>query len=169
MFIVPLLLLLLLPNSTPVQSCNPAVVSYVIRDEQGRVLSEAEVKTVEEQLPKQIGDAGVYTTEVSFADDGKNYYWPESVDFEKGKKQPALGFANAGTCTMRLTEVTLKYHQKKMRLLFNIDIRSRTQPDRRIVVDSLPFQEGTFVLDMSARGEDTHVIVPAEWWKKSDK
>ena len=167
MYIV-LLLILILPNSAPVQSCNPASVSYVIRDEQGRVLSEAEVKSFEAQLPKEIGDAGVYTTEVSLAGDGKSYYWPESVDWEKGKKQAALGFANAGTCTMHLTEVTLKYHEKKMRLIFKLDI-SRSQPDRRMVVDSLPFQDGTFALDMSARGSDTHQIVPAEWWKKLDK
>ncbi len=168
MFIVPLLLLLLLPNSGSLQSCNPASVSYMIRDEQGRVLSESEINSFEEQLPKQIGDATVYATKVSLADDGRSYYWPESVDFEKGKKQAALGFANAGTCTMHFTEVTLKYHEKKMRLVFNIDI-SRTQPDRRMVVDSLPFQEGTFVLDMSARGKDTELIVPAQWWKKLDK
>jgi len=168
MFIVPLLLILLLPNPAPLQSCNPASVSYMIRDEQGRVLSESEVKSVAEQLPKEIGDAGIWTTEVSLADDGKSYYWPESVDFEKGKKQAALGFANAKTCTMNLTEVTLKYHEKQMRLIFKLDI-SRTQPDRRMVVDSLPFQEGTFLLDMSARGNETHLIVPAEWWKKLAK
>jgi hypothetical protein len=138
----------------------------MIRDEQGRVLSEAELKTLAQQLPETIGDATLYATEVSLADDQKSYYWPESVDWSKGKKQPALGFANAGTCTMHLTEVTLEYHNKKMRLLFNLDI-SRTQRDRRMVVDSLPFQEGTFVLYMSGRGTDTNQIVPAEWWKKA--
>jgi hypothetical protein len=165
MFIVLFLMILTLPNLTHAQSCNPASVNYMIRDEQGRVLSDTELKTLEEQLPKAIGDANLYVTEVSLADDQKSYYWPESVDFDKGKKQPALGFANAGTCTMHLTEVTLKYHNLKMHLIFNIDI-DRTQPDRRMVIDSLPFQEGTFSLDMSGRGSDNHTIVPAQWWKK---
>ena len=169
MFTILLLVVLTLTGPTHAQSCNPASVSYIIRDEQGRVLSEAEIKRLADQLPKAIGDATLYPTEVSLADDQRSYYWPESVDFDKGKKLPALGFANAGTCTMHLTEVTLTYHQKKMRLIFNIDM-NRTQPDRRMVIDSLPFQEGSFAVDLSARGsDDSHQIVPAVWWKKLDK
>jgi hypothetical protein len=53
-----------------------------------------------------------------------------------------------------------------MRLIFNINIE-RSQPDRRPVVDSLTFQEGTFVLDLtSSPGKDDKVI-PATFWKKS--
>ena len=51
-----------------------------------------------------------------------------------------------------------------MRLIFKLDI-SRTQPDRRIVIDSLPFQEGSFVLDLSGwSGSDK--LIPATKWMK---
>src|SRR5215510_13769512 len=69
------------------QSCNPAVVNYIVRDERGKVLSVAELKSINDQLPKSIGDARIDVGEVSFADDGKSFYWPESVDWEKGKKR----------------------------------------------------------------------------------
>jgi len=147
------------------QSCNPAVVNYILRDEKGKVLTETEVKTVYEQLPKAIGDASLDVGQVSFADDRKTFYWPESVDWPKGNKQPALEFANAGTCTMHLTEVTLTYHGKRMRLVFDLDI-GRTQPDRRPVIDSLPFQEGSFALDLNGWSRDLNKQIPATRWQK---
>jgi hypothetical protein len=164
------LIFLILAPCAPVdpsraQSCNPAVVNYIVRDEGGKVLSVAELKSVYEQLPKSIGDARLDVGEVSFADDGKSFYWPESVDWEKGKKAPSLQFANAETCTMHLTEATLTYHNKRMRLIFNIDI-ARKQPDRRPVIDSPPFQEGIFELDLSGWSHGEDKVIPAERWKK---
>ena len=150
---------------TQAQYCNPAVVSYIFHDENGKLLSQTELKPVYEQLPKSIGDANTYLGEVSFAEDGKTYYWPESVDWEKGKKVAALQFINNKTCTIHLTEVTLFYHQKKMRLIFNIDI-DKTQSDRRPVIDSLPFQEGTFELDLSGMPREEDKTIPSERWKK---
>src|SRR5215510_5967582 len=44
-------------NLSRAQSCNPAVVNYIVRDEGGKVLSAAELKSIFEQLPKSIGDA----------------------------------------------------------------------------------------------------------------
>ena len=147
------------------QSCNPAVVNYILRDEKGKVLTETEIKTVYEQLPKAIGDAHLDSGQVSFAEDERTFYWPESVDWQKGRKQPALEFANAATCTMHLTEVTLTYHGKRMRLIFDINI-DRSQPDRRLVVDSLPFQEGTFRLDLNGWLGRQDKKIPGQRWKK---
>jgi hypothetical protein len=152
-------------NSTRAQSCNPAVVSYIVRDESGQVLSAAELKTVYEQLPQVIGTARTYVGEVSFKDDGKSYYWPESADWKRGRKVTSLGFANAENCAMLLTEVTLTYHNRKMRLIFNLDV-TRTQPDRRQVIDSLPFQTGTFKLDLSGWARSENEVTPAERWKR---
>lgn len=59
---------------THAQSCNPAVVSLIVRDERGNVLSEAELKSISEQLPDSIDDARVNIGEVSFAEDGKTFY-----------------------------------------------------------------------------------------------
>ncbi len=154
-----------IPAVARVQACNPAVVNYLVRDEEGRVLSETELKSVYERLPKTIGDAHLNAGQVSFAADKKTFYWPESVDWPKGNKQPALEFANAETCTMHLTEVTLIYHNRKMHLIFNLDI-ARAQPDRRPVIDSLPFQEGTFALDLNGWPSGRDELIPSERWKK---
>ena len=166
LFVVLLVLIAFVPAmSARAQSCNPAVVSYIVRDENGKVLDEAALKSVYEELPKSIGDARVYVGESSFADDGKTFYWPESADWPKGKKVVGLQFINAETCTMHLTEVTLTYHHKKMRLIFNLEI-TRAQSDRRPVIDSLPFQEGTFVLDLTGWSHDRDQMISAEKWKK---
>lgn len=170
MRIAPALLLLALAicasgSLAQPQSCNPAVVSYLVRDENGKLLNQAELKSIYEQLPKSIGDARTFMDEVSFAEDGKSFYWPESVEWPKGRKVPALEFVNSETCTMHFTEVTLLYHQKRMRLIFNIDI-ARSQSDRRPVVDSLPFQEGTFKLDMTGWTHEDDQMTPSTRWKK---
>src|SRR5262249_49664914 len=99
------------------------------------------------------------------AGDGKSFYWPESSDWKKGERVPALEFANAETCAMHLSEVTLTYHGRRMRLVFNIDI-TRAQPDRRPVIDSPPFQDGAFELDLSDWSHNRDQIIPAEKWKK---
>jgi hypothetical protein len=152
-------------NPAHAQYCNPAVVNYILRDENGKVLTDTETKTVYEQLPKAIGDARLYLGQVSFAEDERTFYWPESVDWQKGRKQPSLEFVNSETCTMQLTEVALVYHGKKMRLVFDIII-ARSQSDRRLVVDSLPFQEGTFALDLGGRPVARDQIIPSERWKR---
>lgn len=150
---------------TYAQYCNPAVVSYIVRDEKGKVLTETELKSVHEQLPKLIGDAQTHLGDISFADDGKSYYWRDSVDWPKGEKVPSLEFINNGTCTMHLSEAVLTYHNKNMRLIFNIEI-TREQHDRRPVIDSLPFQEGTFALDLNGWSHDANKVIPPERWKK---
>ena len=150
------------------QYCNPAVVSYLVHDENGKLLSQSELKAVQEQLPKSIGDADTFLGEISLAEDGKSFYRPESVNFDKGKKIPALEFINARTCTMHLSEVTLVYHEKRMRLIFNIDI-ARNQSNRRPVIDSLVFQEGRFELDKSGLPEADELIPSFRWKKVKDK
>jgi len=150
------------------QSCNPAVVSYLVHDESGKLLSESELKAVQEQLPKSIGDADTFLGEISLAEDGKSFYRPESVNFDKGKKMAALEFINAKTCTMHLSEVTLVYQKKRMRLIFNIDI-ARDQSNRRPVIDSLVFQEGTFEFDKSGLPEGDELVPSTSWKKVKDK
>ena len=164
-FTILLLISLTTVRSVEPQSCNPAVVSYVVRDEKGRVLNETDLQTIYAQLPKKIGDAWLEAGQVSVAENGEDFYWPESGDWSKGRKEPALEFANAATCTMRLSEITLIYRDRKMRLIFNIEI-DRTQPNRRPVVDSVPFQEGTFVLDLKNWASERDRIITASHWKK---
>jgi hypothetical protein len=66
---------------------------------------------------------------------------------------------------MKLGEVTLTFNGKSMQLIFNIAI-DRTQRDRRIVVDGLPFQVGTFELDLSGWTREPESMIPATRWKK---
>jgi hypothetical protein len=100
--------LLLLPlTSVSAQYCNPAVVDYIVRDQNGNVIGADELKTIHQQLPKTVGNADTAVGEVSFTSDGVTYYWPESVDWDKGKKVSTLEFANAGTCTLNLPRVDL--------------------------------------------------------------
>jgi hypothetical protein len=152
-------------GSTRAQYCNPAVVGYIVHDQDGKLLGATELRAICEQLPESIGDAHTDTGEVSFADDGRTFYWPESVDWDKGRKVPVLQFINSETCTLHLAEVTLVYHQERMRLIFNVDIE-RSQPDRRPVVDSPPFQEGTFELDLSGWTHEEHQMIPSSMWRK---
>jgi hypothetical protein len=152
-------------TSVNAQSCNPAVVDYIVRDEKGNVLSGEELKTLHQQLPETIGNAGPAVSEVSFTSDGVTYYWPESVDWDKGKKVSTLEFANAATCTLNLPRVDLEYHGMKMTMIFEISIE-RHQDDRRLVIDSLPFQSGTFVLDLSGWSHSRDKMIPATRWKK---
>jgi hypothetical protein len=164
-----LLLLLLIPSGvTYAQSCNPASVYYIVRDEKGVVLSKEDLQTMVDQLPKKIGDATVWATEVSFAPDKQTFYWPESVDFDKGTKVPALGLSNAATCTLHLTEVELKYKGRTMRLIFNIDI-ARYQKDRRQTIDSLKFQNGVFLLDLNKWPHHEEKLIPATYWKPAGR
>jgi hypothetical protein len=93
------------------------------------------------------------------------YYWPESVEWAKGRKVSALQFINNETCTMHLTEATLVYRQTRMRLIVNLDI-DRSHDDRRPVIDSPPFQEGTFELDLSGWPREGDQMIPSSRWKK---
>lgn len=158
--------LLFLPLTTvTAQFCNPAVVDYIVRDGKGTVLSGDELKTIHQQLPETIGNATTAVSEVSFKSDGVTYYWPESVDWETGKKVSALEFANASTCTLNLPRVELAYQGMKMTLIFEISIE-RKQDDRRMVIDSLPFQNGVFTLDLSGWSHSRDQMIPASRWKK---
>ena len=159
-------LFLLTSTTANAQSCNPAAVSYIVRDEKGSVVGGEELKTLHQQIPKVIGNADTSVGQVSFASDGVTFYRDESVDWDKGTKVAVLEFANAKTCTLDFPDVSLTYDGKKMRLIFNITI-DRQQHDRRPVIDSLPFQEGTFVLDLASWPRNEDKMIPATLWKKS--
>jgi len=61
---------------------------------------------------------------------------------------------------MHLQELTLTFHQKMMRLIFSLDLDQRAGI-RVLVVDSLPFQAGTFELDLPK----AETVLPARQWK----
>ena len=127
--LVILLGLLFLPlMSVSAQSCNPAAVNYIVRDEKGNALSGEELKSIHQQLPETIGNGKTAVSEVSFTSDGVTYYWPESVDWEKGKKVSSLEFANAATCTLNLPRVDLEYHAER---IYTPVLRSRLPSEEK--------------------------------------
>ena len=69
---------------------------------------------------------------------------------------------------MHLSEVTLVYHEKRMRLIFNIDI-ARNESNRRPVIDSLVFQEGNFELDKSGLPQGDELVPSFRWKNVKDK
>ena len=154
-------------NSALAQYCNPAVVSYLARDESGKLLSAAELKAIYERLPKTIGDAQIYIDEVSLAEKGRRFYREESSEWEKGEKLPALQFVNNRSCEMSLGKVTLTYNGKQMRLIFNLEImRAQPQSRRRWVIDSPPFQEGVFALNVEGWPKYENEVIPASNWQR---
>ena len=160
------LLLLLAATTANAQYCNPASVSLLLHNKDGTALTEAELKSIAGSLPKEIGDAKVWVGEASLAPDNKSFYWEESTEYANGKKVPALMFSNSSTCTMKLTEVTIDFGGRKMRLVFNIDI-ARSTEDRRPVIYAPNFQNSTFQLNLTGWSHDPNTIIPADRWKRS--
>jgi hypothetical protein len=158
--------LFLLPGIAAAQFCNPATVSYLVRDEKGKLLNSSDLKLLVEKLPQTVGNAKVDTGEVSFKDDMQHYYWSDSTEWSSGKKVAALEFVNASTCTMTLPDATLVYRGKKMRLIFDITIE-RKQDDRRIVIDAPSFRAGTYRLDLKGWSRDPETMIPAKSWKRN--
>ena len=168
MFKISLFVLLMMTAITAhAQYCNPAAVSYLVRDENGSLVQGSELNGIIEKLPKTIDESAVASDRVSFSDE-QHFYRQESADWDKGRKVEAIGIANASKCTLKLNELTLTYHGKRMHLVFNIDI-ARGENDRRLVIDSLPFDEGTYKLDLSAFTHERDQLIPALSWKKVAK
>ena len=147
------------------QICPPVGVLYVVRAEDGTPLSSPELESIAKQLPKTIGGAtdtaGAATVTISSVpanEDGT--LRPISYFGEKSPKTiPALSLSNTYPCSLHLEAVTLMLHGKTMSLIFNLDLDARGI--RILVIDSPPFQEGTFALDPPS----AQTVIPAHQWK----
>jgi hypothetical protein len=149
------------------QACHPAAVNYIVRDDRGRVLGESELNVVYERMSKLPGEVGVVYVGTAFmAKDRKTFYSPYSEERKSGEEVPLIAFEHDGPCQLKLADATLEYQGKKMRLIFDVDIPSKEQPVHDLVIDSLPFQEGTFKLDLSGLEQDDHRVMAATRWKR---
>jgi hypothetical protein len=168
-FVVALLIFVACASTGSIcaQSCQPAVVSYIIRDESGRVLGKSELNVVYERISKLPTEVGaVYIGTAFMAKDRKTFYSPYSEERARGEEVPLIAFGHDGPCRLKFSDATLEYHGKKMRLIFDVDIPSEKQPVHDLVIDSLPFQEGTFKLDLSGLAQQDHRVMAATRWKK---
>jgi hypothetical protein len=149
------------------QECHPAAVNYIVRDEKGKVLGESELNAVYERISKLPSEVGnVYVGTAFLAKDRKTFYSPYSEERKSGEEVPVIAFGHSGPCQLKFADSTLEYHGKKMRLFFDVDIPSKEQPVHDVVIDSLPFQEGTFRLDLSGLEQDDHRVMAAGRWKR---
>ncbi len=167
--VVPLLIFVACVSTGSIyaQSCHPAVVNYIVRDEKGNVLGESELNAVYERISKLPSEVGSVYVETAFlAKDRKTFYSPYSEERKSGEEVPVIAFGHSGPCHLKFADSTLEYHGKKMRLIFDVDIPSKEQPVYDMVVDSLPFQEGTFKLDLSGLEQYDHRVMAASRWKR---
>lgn len=167
--VVALLIFVACASTGPVsaQECHPAALYYIVRDERGKVLGEGELQAVYQRmskLPSEVG--GVYVGTAFLAKDRKTFYSPYSEERKSGEEVPVIAFSHSGPCELKFADATLEYHGKKMRLIFDVAIPSQEQPVHEIVVDSLPFQEGTFKLDLSGLKEGGRRVMAASRWKR---
>lgn len=175
------------------QRCPTAGVAYLVRGSDGKLLNTADLTVIVNRFPpvkdppggpgRQTPDRNV-TVKVSpfyLNEDGSLPATEESLQRATASPRTALLFTN-NACEMHFGEVVLTHQEKTMRLIFNIDLgatRNGQYIQRvRPLIDSLPFQEGTFMLDVKLEALKTvsipdelnkdwiDVVVPAQSWKK---
>ena len=121
-------------------------------------MSEAALESVRKQMAQPAGEVSI----VSLAADGEIISQYSAEAKAAKTRLPALSYVDARSCELDVKEVTLRRAGRTMRLLFNLHL------DRRaLVIDSLPFRQGTFELDQKGLSEeDSSRVIPAKRWKK---
>ena len=109
------------------QSHRPALVVYLVRDEKGEIMDPKKLDSVSAPKGQEMKAATTFLER----DDGTT---TKDVKCLQSK-------VDAGGRPVIVSEVTLKLRGKTMRLIFNV-----TALEQRILIDSLPFQDGTFKL-----------------------
>jgi len=144
---------LYLPASASAQICAGSSLRYVVRDEAGKV----------------IDPTGIYETPTRSAID-------ELKDAQKVLKGIAGNSVNVvharGMCNFREPfQMVLKLKGKEMALSFLMP-RFGEYESRSFLVDSIPFHEGKFSIDLAGEGDANPAgdwlgrFFPAKGWKK---
>jgi hypothetical protein len=128
----------------------------IVRAEDGRIFQKPDLDTLYERLPKTIGDAVT------------------SVEFRNGV--PRLLVSNGYPCAIHFFEITLSYHEKKMRLLFDLDFNDRgtlslvtielpnfQEGIFRLIPNPGPPENGSWLLNDRWRKVETAADIPVEW------
>lgn len=133
-------------------NCGGASLSYILRDERGKPLDA-------DHEDLWIGDGW------SVRDDVEWGVLPRSLHAEIGNTKFIEHFEQVFPCYFsKPVKLTLTYHGKSM----NLVIHAETEKNRSAVVDSLPFQQGTFEHQMSGPPPAAGVYAAAGWKKISD-
>jgi Tetratricopeptide repeat len=126
--------------------CATATLSYIVRDEKGRVIE-----------PTKQDGWGLNDGDFVKNSMGENWmHVPENIVTLAGKSKVLQRDA---TCNFRSPLVTLNLSRdgKTMKLMFVVSRREGAT----YLADSLPFQPGTFKIEMERSG-----FYPADGWKK---
>jgi hypothetical protein len=156
--LIALLLVVVLDARVEAQLCSPVGIFSIVRGEDGRVLNEAELEFVLEESPAPLGDGVAAATHAVYENEAESAYL---ISREGDPRIPIFYFRGTRPdCFLHLTEVTLVYRQREMRLVFAVTLEAGTEvrtPEGAyltrpllMVVDSLPFREGAFELDFDS-------------------
>ena len=153
--------LYLLPASASAQICAGSNLRYVVRNELGKVIDPTGVY----ETKAKSGSPKLFSIEIDELQDAQKIV--------KGITGNSARVIHAtGMCNFREpVRVTLKLKGKEMNLTFLMP-RFSEYESRSFVVDSLPFQPGTFEIDLSAvrevnpAGDWSGSFFPARGWKK---
>jgi hypothetical protein len=138
-FMILLIAILLPVRSVFAQECIGAT-AYIVRDEAGRVMNLQETKKLVVKVDGVALDQKHFTASIS------SEFLPDQKEFKEANPLVFFGVIPDGAKTVvgycgKIGEVVIIYGGKQMRLLFDID-----KHNTLYVIDSLPFQEGTFHL-----------------------
>ena len=143
----------LLPASASAQICAGSSLRYVVRDEAGKV----------------IDPTGIYQTDTRSAINELK----DAQKVLKGIAGNSVSVVHArGMCNFREpVQMVLKLKGKEMTLSFLMP-RFTEYESRSFLVDSIPFREGKFSIDLAGEGEANPAgdwlgrFFPAKGWKK---
>lgn len=146
------LLMLCCSQIVRAQICGPAQLRYIVRDSKGKIIDASALKPSD-----FIGEQAKYwKREVATID------FTEAGQTGKPVEVKSLSYVGGADCRLGLDEVTLKMGGQMMHLIFKRSLSTYGGPGPGYqVIDSLPFQQGTFTLEATSDKN-----VPASKWKK---
>lgn len=123
-----LMLVALFGKEVRSQSHGPCEIIYLVRDEKGELLDPAKLDAIESPKGEEMksGTCSLRNPDGTYND----------------KVKCIKSRLDIGGRPVALSEMTLKYQGKTMRLVFNLRLI-----EMKRVVQGLPFQEGAFTLD----------------------
>jgi hypothetical protein len=137
------------------QSCRPAELNYFVRDSNGRLLTESQLKSIARRMSTPVPSVTI----VGLAANGKLVGYSGKP---AKSTQAALSYTDAKTCHLKIDEWSLSYRGRTMRLIFDLDLERRAY-----TFDSLPFRSGTYRLDQEElAATDNNEVISASRWKR---
>jgi hypothetical protein len=132
--------LILLPERNIFAQECIGTTAYIVRDEIGKVMNLQETKKLVVKVDGVALDQQRFTASIPSA------FLPDQKEFKEANPLVFFGVIPDGAKTVvgycgKIGDVVISYGGKQMRLLFDIN-----KHNTRYVIDSLPFQEGTFHL-----------------------